>query len=367
MGELEFRSEENNDMANEEHIDILQQGVEVWNRWREQHPTIRPDLIRANFSHAYLRNANLSDTDLRRADLSHADLIFVNFVMAKLDGANLSNAHLVGTHLYSASLVLADLSHADLGGANLLQTFLSSTNLSHANLRNVNLSPTYLSDVNLSEATMGQTTFGDLDLREVKGLETVQHDRPSHVSINTVFLSQGHIPEVFLRGTGAPDSFIEYMRSLVSQPIQYYTCFISYSSKDAEFVDRLYTDLQHNNVRCWLDKEDLKIGDKFRNSIDEAIRFHDKLLLVLSKHSVESDWVETEVETAFDKEHKQKKLVLFPVTLDETIMDTEKAWAANIKRTRHIGDFKRWKEHDFYQKTLTRLLRDLKASTQPTT
>ena len=181
------------------------------------------------------------------------------------------------------------------------------------------------------------------------------------MSINTIFLSKGHIPEVFLRGTGAPDTFIEYMHSLANQPIQYYTCFISYSGKDAEFVERLYTDLQSKNVRCWLDKEDLKIGDEFRGRIDEAIRYHDKVLLVLSEHSVESDWVKKEVETTFDREQRQKKLILFPVKLDETVMHTDKAWAADIRRMRHIGDFTHWKEHDFYRKTLTRLLRDLKA------
>ncbi len=45
-------------------------------------------------------------------------------------------------------------------------------------------------------------------------------------------------------------------------------------------------------------------------------------------------------------------------------MESTTAWAAHIKRTRHIGDFTRWKNHDAYQKALTRLLRDLKAETQ---
>jgi hypothetical protein len=44
-------------------------------------------------------------------------------------------------------------------------------------------------------------------------------------------------------------------------------------------------------------------------------------------------------------------------------MQTKKAWAADIRRMRHIGDFRRWKEHDSYQKAFARLLRDLKAET----
>jgi hypothetical protein len=96
--------------------------------------------------------------------------------------------------------------------------------------------------------------------------------------------------------------------------------------------------------------------------IDEAIRIHDKLLLVLSENSVTSAWVEKEVETAFERERRQdNKPVLFPIRLDNAVMRTDQAWAADIRRTRHIGDFVRWKDHDAYQQAFQRLLRDLKA------
>ncbi len=194
----------------------------------------------------------------------------------------------------------------------------------------------------------------------VKGLETVQHWGPSTIGTDTILKSEGNIPEMFLRGAGLDDTFMSYVLSLARKPIQYYTCFISYSSKDQAFAERLYADLQANNVRCWFAPEDLKIGDKFRIRIDESIRLYDKLLLILSEHSVKSPWVETEVETAFEKEHKSGKLTLFPVKLDNTVMEADQAWASDIRRMRHIGDFTSWKEHDEYQKGFTRLLRDLK-------
>ena len=159
-----------------------------------------------------------------------------------------------------------------------------------------------------------------------------------------------------------PEDFIVYMKSLVGKPIEFYSCFISYSSKDEDFAQRLYADLQAKNVRCWFAPEDLKIGERFRPRIDEAIRVHDKLLLVLSESSVRSAWVEKEVETAFEKERRQdNKPVLFPIRLDDAVMETDRAWAADIRRTRHIGDFRTWKDHDAYQEAFARLLRDLKA------
>ena len=65
------------------------------------------------------------------------------------------------------------------------------------------------------------------------------------------------------------------------------------------------------------------------------------------------------METAFEEEAQQNKLVLFPVRLDDTVMYTHQAWAADIRRMRHIGDFRQWKNHDEYQQAFIRLLSDL--------
>jgi hypothetical protein len=104
-------------------------------------------------------------------------------------------------------------------------------------------------------------------------------------------------------------------------------------------------------------------GELTTQQIEVSIGGHDKLLLVLSKNSIESPWVEREVQAAFEREHRSNKLVLFPIRLDETVMETTKAWAADIRRTRHIGEFDQWREHGSYKKALKRLLRDLKTET----
>ena len=67
-------------MANEEHLEILRKGVDVWNKWRDENPDITPNLSNANLLGAYLQGANLKRTDLQRANLQGANLI-----EAKLD------------------------------------------------------------------------------------------------------------------------------------------------------------------------------------------------------------------------------------------------------------------------------------------
>jgi hypothetical protein len=166
----------------------------------------------------------------------------------------------------------------------------------------------------------------------------------------------------FLRGVGVPDEYIDLWRSTMLRPIQYHSLFISYSSRDETLASRLHNDLQAQGVRCWFAPEDLKIGNKFRQRIDEAIHLQDKLLLLLSEHSIASTWVENEVEAALEKEDRQQREVLFPIRLDNAVMQTSRAWAATLRRTRHIGDFTNWTDPQAYQSAFERLLRDLKQS-----
>jgi hypothetical protein len=168
---------------------------------------------------------------------------------------------------------------------------------------------------------------------------------------------------VFLRGCGVPEDFVTHARALSTQTVRFYSCFISYSSDDEEFAGRLHADLQAKGVRVWFAPHDLPIGARIRSSIDESIRLHDKLLLVLSEASVSSHWVEQEVETALSREREQESraTVLFPIRIDGAVMQSRAGWPALLKNTRNVGDFTRWKEHDSYQKAFDRLLRDLKA------
>jgi hypothetical protein len=98
----------------------------------------------------------------------------------------------------------------------------------------------------------------------------------------------------------------------------------------------------------------------FQERIEESIRWHDKLLLVLSENSINSSWVESEVQAARERERTNNKTVLFPIRLDEGVMGTSKAWAADIRRTRQIGEFTQWRDYACYKKAFERLMRDLK-------
>ena len=158
-------------MPDEEHLKILKQGVERWNKWRLEN-AIRPDLSGSNLIGADLIGADLiaaylSFADLTGANLSGVKLIDANLIGANLSGANLSGADLIGANLSSAYLSGANLTGAYLSGAYLGGAYLSGANLRSANLRGANLSGAYLSGANLTSADLT-----DADLSGTRLVET---------------------------------------------------------------------------------------------------------------------------------------------------------------------------------------------------
>lgn len=354
-------------MAKKEHLAILRRGPEAWNKWRAANLDISPELGGVDLRGADLRGVDLSRARLARADLDKANLLGAGLRTADLTGSSLNRANLSTANLNMANLERVSLREANLSGANLRGAILTWSRLDGADLSGAWLGETTLDGASLDNSRMVLTTLVNVDLSNARGLDSICHLGPSSVGIDTIYSSRGRISDAFLRGAGVPESFIVQVKALVAamEPIEFYSCFLSHSSKDHEFAKRLYADLRNENVRCWFAPEDMKIGDRIRPSIDEAIRVYDKLLLVLTKNSVSSAWVEKEVETAFEKEQKQGRTVLFPIRLDDAVMETEEAWAADIRRTRHIGDFCGWKGHDKYKKAFEKLMRDLKAEQQP--
>lgn len=355
-------------MADPLHLKMLLENIDAWNQWRRKEPWITPDLREANLSGAMLQGANLIQADLLGADLSGADLFGAILGSTSLIGINLRKAMLAGADLMGANLSRADLGEADLIAANLSGANLSGANLSRAKLMSANLVGADLAEANLSGAVMKETVLANVDLGEVNGLEAVEHFGPSFVGIDTFFASKGRIPEIFLRGAGVPEIFIQYSASLLSAPIGFYSCFISYSQADKPFARRLHDSLQGRGVRCWLDETHLMPGDDIQGAIDEGVRLWDKVLLCCSESSMTSWWVDKEFRKALQKEEALWKkrgkqvLAIIPLNLDGYILKADWTdWKKQHLTDRVAADFTGWdKDNAKFEEELGRLLTALR-------
>jgi hypothetical protein len=363
-------------MANPEHLEVIKKGTATVHDWLKLHPGVRLDLEHADLqgvslSKVYLEDASFVAANLREADLTGSRLRSVNLYGANLTKATLSKANLFQTNLWEANLYRANLEETVVWECDLTLTKLSEANLAGANLTLSSLYKNEMDRTNLSGASCNITNFANIDLSSVIGLETVHHMGPSTIGVDTLFKSGGKIPENFLRGCGVPDDFITFIPSHfgIQQAIQFYSCFISYSTKDEEFVRRLYSRMRDEKLRVWFAPEDVKGGEKLYEQIERAIQIHDRLLIVLSESSLRSKWVMTEISRARKVELRENRRKLFPIRLVD--FDALQAWECFDADTREdlasevrqyfIPDFSNWKDHDAFERAFERLLRDLRA------
>lgn len=306
-------------MANEEHLKLLFQGKSIWNKWREDEPLISVNFIKAN--------------------LKDLDLIGINLSGAFLQGANLTGAYLLESNLRGARL----------------------------------------EDAILAGAQMGDTIFGDTDLGKAKGLEEVEHLYPSILDTKTLQRCKGKLPVKFLQNCGLSDWEIEstklYQPGLSTKEIddilyrvhdlragkalQINPLFISYSHEDSIFVDEIEKNLDEKGIRFWRDIHHAPAG-RLEKIVDRAMRKNPTVLLVLSEHSVKSDWVEHEARSARELEKELKRDVLCPVALDDAWKNCN--WEARLREQimkYNILDFSNWKDDAEFTRKFARLVEGL--------
>jgi uncharacterized protein YjbI with pentapeptide repeats len=191
-------------MANNQHVEILKQGVEVWNRWRKDNPGVTPDLAGFNFREDEegggnfsfgppmgpdnaLISAELKGIDLSHANLTGAKLYNIDFSSANFQKANLSEADLVQslfyksdlsfTHLNDANLSEACFDEADLSWmicthAEWIRARLISANFTRAMIVSSNLVDAKLSDSNLHLASFHACDLSEVDFRNAQFSKT---------------------------------------------------------------------------------------------------------------------------------------------------------------------------------------------------
>lgn len=382
MAALSFYGIEDPYHTQAEALAMVHCGASAWNTWIKVHD---PENYEARHVSLARARANLRQTDLQGHDLKDFDLRRIDLQAAVLRDANLISASLVDTHAEEADFSGAVCRNADFcmtyhagaryDGVDFRYAKFELMGFPGCSLERVNLRLASFKNVDFMNATMhgavlDETSFVNCDLSQVVGLSTWRHLGPSMFDFATLLQSRKVLPESFMREAGVPEIIIDYLPSLIGEPIQFYSCFISYSSVNISFANRLYADLQARGIRCWYAPDHMSIGSRIRDTIDQSIRIYDKLILILSKDSIQSDWVEAEVEAALEKERESNRIAerdsriitLFPISIDDAVNSTSRAWARNLVRTRNIGDFTNWKDPDCYTKSLERLINDLRIS-----
>jgi hypothetical protein len=128
--------------------------------------------------------------------------------------------------------------------------------------------------------------------------------------------------------------------------------FISHSSKDKPIVRRLTADLTNEGIKVWLDEQSIMVGDSISERISQALAKSDFFIIVISKNSLSSDWVQRELNATIMAELSRRSVHILPVRLDDTEIPT-------LLIDRQYADLSK-----SYQDGLKQLVQAIKAKTE---
>jgi len=183
---------------------------------------------------------------------------------------------------------------------------------------------------------------------------------------------------MFLRGAGFDEHAIENFRTLIGEPIDFYSAFISYSHKDKPFARRLHDQLQARGIRCWLDEVDARIGDPIAHAIDHGFKLTERVILCCSEASLNSTWVSRELNKTFAKEERLTahrgvpQYILLPLSLDGYLFEKDgdgefiwqHQWADEI-RSRLAANFNGWEgSSEVFEEQFERVVKALKPESE---
>ena len=376
-------------MADPEHLAKLKEGVGAWNQWRLEEPYVDPDLHKAD-----LRKFEFGDYNLDFVDMSGASLAEANFGFTDPALIPIRNEHSI------ASFAYANLTGAGLQRAKMALVNLSGSNLNNATFEEADLTEAILHRVSVINTEFKNSVFDctvltDVDLSRAIAVDRIYHAGPSSIGIDTVVKtlrsSGGNLTDgqkLFFMRAGISSVLLEYLPSIMqSDPIQFYTCFISYSTANEAFATRLNEDLNNAGVHTWKWDLNAVAGRDLRANIDGAIRHYDKIILVCSADSLTSGPVQREIERALQKEDRLKAAhaerakealqkgqeppfedtdVLVPIRIDDTIFKWQSQFTADVTK-RYIPDFsgKTERRTSAYKAEVKKLIAALKPNAWP--
>jgi len=93
--------------------------------------------------------------------------------------------------------------------------------------------------------------------------------------------------------------------------------FISYSHKDRQFAQNLANSLTRDGVSVWYDDWRIHVGDSIVRKIQQGLASSDFLVILLSRNSTDSKWVEQELNAATIRNIESQGVFVLPALIEK--------------------------------------------------
>ncbi|MBN1996241.1 pentapeptide repeat-containing protein [candidate division KSB1 bacterium] len=278
-----------------------------------------------NFSNSILIDADFRESRGSTPKFTSCDISQASFVASRLPEANFEK-----TKLNKAAFDGAQLLKANFEGCEARQTIFRQCNLEEANLSRSNFENAVFKDSNLAGANTCDTILKQADLSnaDMTGCKmnegtTLEYSdlRGSNLKKVDLYLAKLEETKAYYEDIDKANLLTNQLKGnhFLMERKEKTKIFISYSHADAVFAHKLENALLDNSIDVWIDRKEILVGDSLIDKIREGIDSSQYVCAILSNTSVESRWVQNELDLAMNDQIENQKVKVLPLVINKDV------------------------------------------------
>lgn len=328
----------------------------IFNRCAMDHVTFHKTLLQD----VRIMKCTLEDSRFHACNMTNISISFSKMTGSQIREVRLRRANLEQSNIAASSLTAVDLRNARLCGTGFIESRISRSHFVGAIAMTADFSDAHITRCRFEYSDLSETSFHNSEFVScrISKCNVIGTDfsgaRFNNCMINDIDFSRALDTDRMKITNAQKGDGCQTETELISNgPKRFQSCFLSYSSLDYEFVNKLSLDLPEHGVLIWLDRKDMSSINWIETSLQKAILSHDVLVLVLSQHAEGRDWVKFETEQA-----RAAGVEIVPVVIDYQI--GERQWVKDIMEAGHDTiDFTQWRNEASYLTARALLLKRL--------
>jgi uncharacterized protein YjbI with pentapeptide repeats len=287
------------------------------------------------------------------------------FGATKFDNCTIMNSALDGSVMFAADFTATNLDGFTFNGVE------AATKKQIASMADSGVLP-------FTESSQQKNSVDSASL--INTITMLQVRRQSNADLQTVRFGNGeHYSDYAARRLSTLASIEDFLRqtTMLTDEIERFlhdykkvadvpSVFISYSFRDTAFVEMLQKHIGALGILVWFAPQKMQGGNTIADQLHEGLREADILILVVSNHSLRSQWVFKEIKEFYRHAQADSRRKFYPIRIDDAPVDDfsvvdERTGhdIANFLRSLSIRDFSHWQDPAKFSMSFDQIANDL--------
>ena len=269
------------------------------------------DIVNFTFNDIYGNNIHFIHSDMNLSVLNNINVHYLKIENCNLLNIKIDNSKLKSSEFNNNIFKNGEIDNSDISDSKLKNNKFKKFNITNSNLTNSNLKHNYFERSNIQHSDLSGADFFDSELYNLNLIDSVLNK--TNFTNAKLLNIKVYLEEIY-KAKLYPFQLTD--GSLMIERKNKIRIFISYSHQDKKIVDQLAESLSERSINVWVDSKDILPGDSLIRKIKEAIDSSQYVCAILSNSSINSKWVQEELDIAINQQIAIGKVKVVPIIIE---------------------------------------------------